>query len=68
MVGVKGGPTKHDVEELHRWPEGEYMCGSKVPGDKFYVQKNFFKVTILSHNIIIILVGRKQRILAKDAD
>ena len=28
MVGGKGGPKKSDVEELGRWSEGGYMCGS----------------------------------------
>ena len=42
MVGAKGGPKKSDVEELQRWYEGGYMCGSKVPCNKFYVQKNVF--------------------------
>ena len=42
IVGVKGGPTKYDVEELQKWLEVGYMCGSKVPGDKFYVQSKLF--------------------------
>ena len=42
MVGAKGGRTKSDVEELQQWSEGGYMCGSKVPGDKFYVQRKLF--------------------------
>ena len=42
MVGTKGGPTKSDVEELQRWSEGGYMCGSKVPCDKLYVQRKVF--------------------------
>ena len=37
LVGSKGGPTKSDVEELQICLEGEYMCGSKVPGNKFHV-------------------------------
>ena len=41
------------------------MCGSKVPGDKFYVQSICFVVTILSQNITITCVGIKQRIVAK---
>ena len=42
MVGAKGGPTKSDVEKLQRWSKGGYMCGSKVPGDRFYVQRKLF--------------------------
>ena len=41
-VGAKGGPTKSDMEELQLWSEGGYMCGSKVPGEKFYVQGKLF--------------------------
>ena len=42
MVGSKGGLTKYDVEELRRWSEGGYMCGSKVPGKNVYVQRKLF--------------------------
>ena len=35
--GAKGGPKKSDVEELQIWSEGGYMCGPKVPVNKFYV-------------------------------
>ena len=27
---------------IHKFSEGGYMCGSKVPGDKFYVQRKLF--------------------------
>ena len=65
MVGSKGGPKKSDMEEPHKWLEGGYMCGSKVPDNKFYVQRNFFVVTILSHNIKTTWVGINQIIVAK---
>ena len=68
MVGAKGGRTKSDVEELQRWYEEGYMCGSKVPGDKFMFRGNFFVVTILSHNITITWVGIEQIIVAKAED
>ena len=42
MVGSKGGPKKSGIEELHRWLEGGYMCGSNVPGEKFYFHKKLF--------------------------
>ena len=42
MIGAKGGPGKYGVEEIQRWSEGGYMCGYKVPGDKFYVQRKYF--------------------------
>ena len=42
MVEAYGGPTKSDMEELRQWSEGGYMCGSKVPGKKFYVQRKLF--------------------------
>ena len=42
IVGSKGGLTKSDVEDIHRWSEGGYMCVSKVPGDKFYFQSKMF--------------------------
>ena len=42
MVGAKGGLTKSDVEELQWWSEGGYMHGSKLPGEKFYVQRKLF--------------------------
>ena len=42
MVGEKGGPTKYDVEELQKFSEGGYMCGSNVPGNKFYVHRKLF--------------------------
>ena len=40
--GAKGGPKKSDVEELQIWSEGGYMCGPKVPVNKFYVQRKLF--------------------------
>ena len=39
---MKGGPTRFEVKEIHQWLEWGYMCGSKVPGDKFYVQGKLF--------------------------
>ena len=42
MVGAKVGPTKYDVEDLQCWLEGGYMCDSKVPSEKFYVQRKPF--------------------------
>ena len=42
IVGVKGGPTKYDVEELQKLLEVGYMCGSKVPGNNIYVQRIIF--------------------------
>ena len=41
------------------------MCGSEVPGEKFYFQRNCFVVTILSHNITITWVEIKCRKVAK---
>ena len=42
MVGAKDGTTKYDVEELQKWSSGGYMCGSKVIGEIFYVQRKLF--------------------------
>ena len=42
MVGAKGGPKISNVEELQQWSEGGKMCGSKVPVDKYYVQRKLF--------------------------
>ena len=42
MVGANSGPEKSDSEDLQQWSVGRYMCGSKVPGEKFYVQKKLF--------------------------
>ena len=41
------------------------MVGGRVSGNKFYVQRKLFFVTILSHSITITWVGIKQRKVAK---
>ena len=60
MVGEKVGPTKFEVEGLQKRQEGEYMCVSKVPGEKNMFGGKCFVVNILSQNITITCVGRKQ--------
>ena len=42
MFEAKGVPTKSYVGEIQRWSEGGYTCGSKVPGNKFHVQRKLF--------------------------
>ena len=64
MVGAKGIKKISDVEEIQIWSEGGYMCGYKVPGNKFYVQRKLFCGDILSHNITITWVGRKQIVVS----
>ena len=59
MVGAKGDPTKSDMEELQRWSEGGYMCGSQVPGDKFYVQRKLFCGDYIESQYYNHLGGRK---------
>ena len=38
-----------------------YIYGGKVPGNKLYVQRIIFVVTILNLNVIITWVERKDR-------
>ena len=62
MVEAKGGPTKYDVEDIQQWLEVGYICGSKVPFNKFMFRGNYFVVTILSHNITItwVVINKRQ--------
>ena len=64
--GAKGGPTKSEVEELQRWSKGVYMCGSKVPGDNFYVQRKLFCADYIESQYYNHLGGKKAKNSSKD--
>ena len=64
-VGAKGGPTKYYVEDLQKWSEGGYMCGSRVPGDKFYVQRKLFCGKYIESQYYNNLGGKKAKSIRK---
>ena len=42
MVRAKGDPNFFGLGEIQIWSEGGYMCGLKLPCNKFYVQRRLF--------------------------
>ena len=66
MVGVKGGPKQYDMEELHICSEGRYMCGSKVPGGKFYFQRKLFCGEYIDSKYYNHLGGNKSKNIRND--
>ena len=66
MAGGKGILTKSDVGELQKWSEGGYMCGSKLPGDKFYVRGKLFCGNYIDSKYYYHLGGKKANNSSKD--
>ena len=66
MVVAKGGPKKSDMEDLQRWSKGGYRCGSKVPGDRFYVQRKLFCGDYIESQYYNHLGGKKAKNSSKD--